>query len=64
MSAVEKFKTDIDVIFKQEVGCDWNELAGDEEPLEQAVKDGTTPREFVEDFIEKFDLTKLHKFWP
>ena len=56
----EEFKAEADKIFKEQTGCGWDDLCGDEEPMQRAyAEEEETPRGFVLWYIRKFDLIVL-----
>lgn len=56
---IDDFKAAADVIFLKTTGCNWDDLCGDIEPLEAAVRVKETPEEFVDYIIEKYNLDRL-----
>jgi hypothetical protein len=53
------WKKEVDKLFKETTGCDWDDLCGDAAPLEQAYATGDTPGEFVRWQCEKHGLGNL-----
>lgn len=38
---------------------DWDDAAGDEEPLRRAIEDGWAPTEFIDWWAKKYDLESV-----
>ncbi len=53
----EEWAQAVDVLCWRHFACNWDDLAGDLEPLQCSYEDGETPREFIEWLARKFDLT-------
>lgn len=53
----EEWKQQVDALFRKLVGPSWNDLCGDEEPLQKAFERGETPNDFVHEYVAKYDLT-------
>lgn len=51
------WKTEVDKLFLRKTGCSWADLCGDEAPLDDSYRAIETPAEFVDRYIEKYDLT-------
>lgn len=49
----------VDELFRETTGCSWVDLCGDDEPIESACARGETPEQFVNYWIEKYDLTRI-----
>jgi hypothetical protein len=59
LTLLEEFRLEVDRIAKAETGCDWKDLCGEDEPLWRALECCETPREFVDWWIEKYDLERI-----
>jgi len=59
MRAFIDWEDDVEALCKQKLGCTWDDLCGDPEPLERAFSAGQTAEEFVLAWAEKYDLTLL-----
>ena len=53
----EDWKAEVDAICKKRLGAGWDDLCGDLEPLQNRYAAGDTPREFVDWWGEKYELT-------
>ena len=60
----DKFKSSVSALLKKEYGLDWDDACGNREPLDGAIDGGDTPRQFVDRWAIKYDLTPLDEdYW-
>lgn len=59
----EAWKRKLDKCFKETTGCTWADLCGDAKPLEQAYRYDEDPQEFVDAWVEKYDLEDIRSSW-
>lgn len=52
----EEWKAETCALFLKHTKCSWDDLNGDEKPLEQAYSSKDEPLEFVEWYVAKYDL--------
>ena len=61
---LKKFKSSVSMLMKKEYGLDWDDACGELEPLENAIDGGETPRQFVDWWATKYDMTPLEEnYW-
>lgn len=53
---------DVDVLCRHHLGCSWDDLCGDEQPLRRGFEARDTPLEFVRWWWERYDLDLIHAF--
>lgn len=59
MKTLAEWSDEVDSLCKSHLACGWNDLCGDNEPLQRAFENGESPSEFVSWFAEKYDLDWL-----
>lgn len=59
-----EWKSAVDSRFKVKTGNSWDDLCGDEEPLRDAYGNGLSPEEFVEHWMDKYDLEPIQASLP
>lgn len=55
-STFDKWKAEVERLFKEKTECTWADLCGEEEPLTSAFEDKESPRQFVNWYCEKYGL--------
>jgi hypothetical protein len=60
---LQRFAMDVSAIMMDAYGLSWLDAAGDLQPLENAVADGLSPRQFVEMFAAKYGLVPRSNDW-
>jgi hypothetical protein len=50
---------EVDRLCRAHLGCGWNDLCGDKEPLERSYGSGESPVDFVRWWRQKYDLELL-----
>lgn len=55
-SMVETYKRKVDAVMLELYAIDWQDAAGDVEPLQRAIEAGETPEEFVRWWGEKYGM--------
>lgn len=53
------WRKEVERLFVASYGADWNDLCGDNAPLQAAFDAGDTPQVFVDWYADKYDLIKF-----
>lgn len=51
----------VDLLCRNKLACSWNDLCGDKQSLRDAFESGLSPDQFVDRWVEKYDLVSLEE---